>query len=326
MITVTVKKINGLTTINEVANVIENHGVLNDTVDDPDWPSEDILLRSINAITVPERINLAQSSRDGQVKFLYAHAYSERLRRKTSWFENGEIVPSKDDRINVAKSDVLFFQFKSSVYAAFFTKQEDTISRLKEELLIADYWGDITDAVEFKVEDDLLYWLVYRLAQFGGKIDNNFDITGISAYMGYAIGDTHKMTGEGQRISELLGTLAYIFGNEPLDSLNISMRKQTENVSFRINRSGVIRVTDTEYFGNFCGNHTDKARFARICILIYTIIIPDIIDAYDNHRRTGHWSMQHRLDFIKGTGIKILQKVMPPLGLPLDMTVEEILA
>ncbi|WP_088227847.1 hypothetical protein [Desulfosporosinus sp. FKB] len=331
MITANVKKITGVSTIQEVVNVIQNQGVLNETVDDPEWPIEDLLLRSINILNIPDRINTAQLSKEGQkVSFLFTHAESERLRRRTSWFENegenGKVLKSKEERVNIAKADILFFEFQGCVYAAFFTKKEDTIARLKDELLLPDYWGEISDAVEFKVEDDLLYWLLYRFAQFSGKMNRNFDIIGIYGYMGYAVSNTHTITGEGQRISELLGTLAYIFGNDPLDSLNVSIRKQTEHVSFRISRSGNIQVSDTEYMGNFWGNHTDKSRFARICILIYTIIIPGIIDTYNDHRKTGQWNMQHRLDFIKGTGIKILRKVMPPLQLPLDMTVKDILA
>lgn len=191
--------------------------------------------------------------------------------------------------------------------------------------MITDYWGEIIDAVDFTFEDDFLYWLVYRRMEHGGSLGTNLDVAGISAYLGLSTQETHKMAGEGERIYELLGTMAFIFGNEPIDSLHVDVRTQQEFTSFRLFRSGALKIIETEYIGNYCGNHGGKSRQARICLLLYTNIIPAMYQAYESQRNNGEWSPQERLEFIKTTGTGIVKRVLPSLGLADNLTIREIL-
>lgn len=326
MLSVTINKVAGLESIEQVVSVIENHGVLNINHEDTDWPGEDTLIRRINIINVPDRINYAPLIKGVKSKFVYAHAYSEKPKRKKSWFEENEILVPKEERVNAVRADILFFEYNGSIFAAFFTHAERTLARLKEELLLQLYWGEIIPAVDFEVDDDILYWLVYRKVQCGGSINKNFDIAGISAYLGYSTLETHKMSGEGDRIYELLGTMAFIFGNEPLDSLHLLLRRATENCSFRFYRSGAIKIAENEYLGNYCGNHADKAFAARLCLLIYTEVIPPMVQEYNQHKLDGSWSAKQRQSFVNEVGKGILKKVIPSLGLSSTMTVTEILA
>lgn len=324
VVSVTIKKVIIFGSINEVVNTIENNGVLNQAVNDPKWPVFETLTRRITLENTPERINTVPLPNGNNVPFLLTHAFSEKARRPQYWFDEGQLLP-KEDRVKVAKSDIVFFQYNYSIYAAFFTHNNNTINRLKQEVLIKEIWGDIVDAVEFQVEDDFLYWLVYRRMEHDGVASDDLDITGISGYIGLSVEETHRMTGEGERVYELLGTMAFIFGNEPLDSLHVAIRQQTEICSFIIDRIGSTKFFDTEYQGNYCGNHVGKAKQARLCLLIYTVLIPALRAAYELHRGNNEWSYHQRETFVKNIGFEILRRVLPSLGLPDNSTIGQIL-
>lgn len=324
MISATIKKVVGFRNINDAKRIIDNHGVQHRIVNDADWPVNDVLRRNISVAVVPELINTATSLDGSQVPFFYACAHSEKEIRKAFWYEEDQLRP-REERISTVKSDAVFFQYRDEVFVVFLTHTEKTMSRLKQELLIEQYWGEIESAVDFTVNDDFLYWLLYRRMEHQGVICQNLEVTRISAYIGLATEETQKVSGEGDKIYELLGTMAFLFDNEPLDSLLVDIRYGTENCSFKIHRSGQVKIIDLAYFGNYCGNHTGRARNARLCILIYTVIIPALLNEYELHKQNTQWSTNQRLKFVNNTGMEIIRRVLPTLGLPEGLTIKELL-
>lgn len=326
MISATILKVIGLNNIMDVVNTIRDHGVCNEVVIDQEWPLREQLERKIEIIGIPEAVNYINlPNNEIQLAFVYASSYSERAKTKRWWKDNGVLL-DKEDRIITSKADVLFFEYNQSIFAVFFTHSAPTISHLKGELLLERHWGQLVDAVDFQVDEDLLYWLIYRRTKHQGVIRQGLDITGLNAYLGSSIEGTHSMSAEGERVLELLGTMACIFGNEPFKSTDISVRFNTENCGFQLCRTGHIKSNDKEYRGNFCGTHIGIAKQARICLLIYTVILPALIKEYDNHKERCEWSAHKRSDFIRETGKDILKRVARGLDLPLNTTIQQLLA
>jgi len=312
----------GMNTLEEVKRTIDNHGVCNAEVNSLEWPSQDLLERRIEVLQAPDEINYI-SIGETEVSYLYSHAYSERPKR--SWKdEDGKLLP-KEERVNIAKTEIVFFHYKSTIYAAFLTHAESTIKNLKRELLIPEHWGEIASAVNFEVDEDFLYWLIYRRTKFNGSITKEINITGINAYVGLMVEGTQSMSAEGERVLELLGSLANIFGNEPIDSANISIRLKTETCTFKIYRSGQVKIDDNSYLGNYCGNHIGRNRGARICLVIYTLMIPALQLEYDNHKKNNQWSVSHRISFINDTGKEILKRIVSALKIPEHTSIKDVI-
>lgn len=318
MVSITIKKVLGAKNIEDVKDIIKDHGVQNKDVKQTEWPSDELLERKIKISKNPENINISNK------RFILTQAYSQRKKHKNGWFENGELLP-KEDRINVFRCNILFFEYKKDVYAAFFTNNFSKIKRLIDDLMIAEYWGEFINAVDFEVEDDFLYWLLYRMVKKKGTISDNADIAEISAYKGLSMQNTHEMSGKGERIYELLGTMAYIFGNETLDSLSVGINYQNEHCVFKISRNGQIAISDKEYEGSFCDNYNGEEKNVRLCLLLYTQIIPALQHEYTVQKGKKEWSVKHRKEFVHETGINIIKRISKVLNLPGEITIKDIL-
>ncbi|QFT87387.1 hypothetical protein FIU87_01870 [Bacillus sp. THAF10] len=279
-----------------------------------EWPQGETLRKRWQPGSTGESIgvNEIKYTKDVNFKYIYLTAYVERAKNiikgpDGQWLE-------RTDRINKVESDVLFFESDSNVYAAIYMNYSKStvykINYILKDLFIDSLWGTTSMLPsEFHISDSTYYWLLSKFL-IGDKIIStspNMTIDTFTGYSGAAADNAHLMSGEGERISALLGTLAFIFGDDTLKSLRLSIRfDSNENFLFELSQQGNIRLL--EYEGSLMYDELHKEKII-LTLILYKNIIPGILENYAIAEDKKEWNSEIKLQFIHSVGDQIITKV-----------------
>lgn len=313
-------KLDQISTLEEALNKLIAGANLDQRPDRVEWPSGDTLQkRWLNASTeVSLGVNEINSGTDERFKYIYVQALVERA-KTTVKGTDGRFL-DRLDRINKVTSDALFFEHNNSIYTALYmnyTKSSmSKINFIIKDLFVESIWGSITPLpAEYNISDSVYYWLLSKFL-IGDKIISGSPAMTIQSFTGYsgaAADNAHFMSGEGEKISALLGTLAFIFGDDSLKSLklhvcvNAADDDNYDNTLVEIEQKGNIRVY--EYDGPFCIGTPVQEKILQT-LLIYKKIIPQILNEYNSAVRENEWGDEKKKDFIKTVGEMIVDRVL----------------
>lgn len=321
MISVSIYKLKDIDDIDKVAQLIQSTGYREEVVNVAGWPEAEKLEKRIVQNT-KESFSIGESE---NLQYILATASIERAKWRKNWFDSQGILLGKNDRILKYHTNILFFTHKSITYVIFFTQNESIFKAFKKDIFIEE-WGALEDADTYQLEDDLLYWLVYRNMKCNGLIKNDgFYLTNISYYVGSAIESTHTIKSSGARVCNLLGTMAHILQDEPFELLGITVVIDGENYSFTLYLTGETKINENDYNGSLFENLGGLDLLTNLCLVIYIKILPALVAEYKEHKDKGFWSKQIRDEFSKENGINLLRRIIPMLGLPTNKTIGEIL-
>jgi hypothetical protein len=325
MMRFTIYKLQQVKTLEEVNTILQEHAVLDEPYTHPKWPDDEELQRRFFGGT--EGISFkAQSHMVGEdeVRFIYVGASSERAKRASSWFDDSGKLRPHDERVSQARAHMLFFKRAGIVYCAIQTQTLGTLLHLKNDLFLPEYWGGLIDATEYHVDTDFFYWALERFMRHAGELSKGLKVTNLSAYHAETLEETHTLMGQGERVTQLLPTLANIFGNDPFRSMRLEVKLGKDSSVFTFNRSGGVAIEDGLYKGPFAGDTHGDVRRAIITYYIYTVLLPFLISEYRRYGKT-EWSPKVRERFVHGIGVDMLARIADKLGLDRANTLEHYL-
>lgn len=307
-------KLEDIVSIEEASKNLFENSNLDARPERGDWPQGDTLRKRWQPGSTGETIgvNEINFNEDVSFKYIYLKAYVERA--KTTVKDSHDQWLERADRINKVDSDILFFEHDTCVYVAIYMNYTKStvykINYILKDLFVENIWGTTTILPpEFHITDSTYYWLLSKFL-IGDKIISttpNMTIDTFTGYSGAAADNAHLMTGEGERISALLGTLAFIFGDDTLKSLRLSICfESNENFLFELSQKGNIRLI--EYEGSLMFDETHKEKII-LTLILYKKIIPGIIRSYNAAEGNGEWNSQIKLQFIHSVGDQIITKV-----------------
>ncbi|PKF88430.1 hypothetical protein CW306_13785 [Bacillus sp. BA3] len=305
-------KLDNVTTIEDASQILFENSNLDTRPDRGEWPQGDNLRKRWLPGSIGETIGVNEIVHNEQItfKYIYLKALVERA-KTTVQGPNGWL--DRPDRINKVESDVLFFEYDNHVFVAIYmnlTKNLYKLNFIVKDLLKEDIWGTATILPgDFHISDNTYYWLLSKFLT-GDKIISetpNMTIKSFTGYSGAAADNAHLMSGEGERISALLGTLAFIFGDDTLKSLRLSINiNENENFLFELAYKGNIRLI--EYEGEIAVEELHKEKIL-LTLFLYKQIIPGIIKSFEKAEADREWSSQNKLQFINYVGDQIITKV-----------------
>jgi hypothetical protein len=305
-------KLDDIDTIEVASKKVFEHSNL-DARPDKEWPQGETLRKRWLPGSVGESIGVNEIHFNAELsfKYIYLTAYVERA-KTTVKAPNGQWL-DRSDRINKVESDVLFFSHENNVYVAVymnFTKSQYKLNYILKDLLREDIWGTVTLLpTDFHITDSTYYWLLSKFLS-GDKIlseSPNMTIKSFTGYSGAHKDNEHSMSGEGERISALLGTLAFIFGDDTLKSLRLSINfNENENFLFELAHKGNIRLIEYEGEISFEESHKEKI---LLTLMLYKQIIPGIIKSFEEAENAEEWNSKIKLQFIHSVGEQIISKV-----------------
>ena len=316
---IVIVKLNNIRTLEEVVSRLSKHGTLDERPEKKEWPIGDTLKRRWGTVE-GEAMGVNEIKVDDKYayKYILMNAYVERA-RQTVKDVNDEFL-ERNDRINKVSSDVLFFENDGTVFAGIYmnltSSSEYKINYILKDLFKTELWGTHTLLpMDYHITDMVYYWVLNKFI-FGDKIINLEQDMTIQTFTGYngvsSIDDTHTMSGDGERISALLVTLAFIFGDDSLKALKTHITFNGDNnILFELSHKGNVRVL--EYDGDFFGNNERQERVLG-SLVIYKNIIPEILSSYEKEFKDKDWSQGIKQHFIDKVGNMIIQRVTTKLS------------
>lgn len=215
---------------------------------------------------------------------------------------------------SVSDIDVLIYEFDNKIRINAF-RGFSTANKILRQFFTEASWGKINPE-KSDVNEDLLYWMFKLIIDKSTNTplepDNKLYINSLKRYRGSSKDQGNNFTGEGDRISDILGTLAFLLDND-VKLLKTRIIYHTPDVFhslvLEIKLTGTLKFDTNYYDGQFKSlNNTSELTIA-LSILITEFIIPILIDSYKYAITNHKWNPSLKRDFIERIGDKIKERV-----------------
>jgi len=237
------------------------------------------------------------------------NVYTERPRKSDIWLDERNQLKNNVELVNPYTSDFLVYEYNQEVFALGLAGINRVKALLKDAFLL-----QLNQIIpqRFDINEDFLYWLFKRFIDtpseslIGGE---QLYITSLDSYVGKTRDNVNAMRGEGDGISIILGTLAFLFNNEELKSIRPTVQYGEEKILFEIGLTGTFKVWPISYRGKLFRAATGIKKEFLLTSYISLILIPILVKSYRGSLDKKTWSTQLKIDFIKRLGERIMKEV-----------------
>lgn len=99
--------------------------------------------------------------------------------------------------------------------------------------------------------------------------------------MGKTKDNLNAVRGEGNRISTILGTLAFLFNSEQLKALRPQIQYENESMLLEVTLTGTFKLWNNFYRGRVFRTLNGKEKENALIIYAFLIILPLIVESYN---------------------------------------------
>lgn len=142
---------------------------------------------------------------------------------------------------------------------------------------------------------------------------NDLFVTALKSFTGKTRDNVNAMRGNGNRISTILGTLAFLFNNENLKAVRPQLQFNGEVILLEVSLTGTCRIWEEEYQGRWLLLDSERL-INNIVIYIYVVLLPALVDSYRDNVTRGVWSQQDKIEFLQRLGNEIKDQVNAELA------------
>lgn len=169
----------------------------------------------------------------------------------------------------------------------------------------------------FRISEDIFTWMIYRVLNFAEvslEDDSHLVLKKIIGFKGATQDRLAEVKGSGNKIMNLLSTLAFLFENEKVSFIKprIEYQNETKNetIEISLDLNGTIDIDFERYTGNYI-MHDEYERDCIVTLVTFLEIIPKILTSYhnDSDKDTGNWSLEKKVEFFTGIGATIQEKI-----------------
>ncbi|GGA69497.1 hypothetical protein [Ornithinibacillus halotolerans] len=274
-----------------------------------EWDDEPLVahFNSIDGfdLNVPETIEIGNNN----IRYVTFEFYTERSRRPEFWFNAEGNMKPRDERVNTYNSQILLFEHNNSVKSIVF-KGTSLAKTILNTCMPEETWGAVEPA-EINVSEDLLYWIFRKfidLRESPLSPNNPLYVTALKSYTGKTRDNVNAMRGRGNRISTILGTLAFLFNNENLKAVRPQLQYNGEVFLVEISLTGTCRIWEEEYQGRWLALDSKRLK-NNIAIYTYIVLLPILVESYRDNVNRGVWSPQLKIEFLQRLGNEIKDQV-----------------
>ncbi len=173
----------------------------------------------------------------------------------------------------------------------------------------------------YNVSEDFFMWMIYKfLDKPGQALDESEEIIieSIIGFKGQTDDQLAEMSGNGNKIMNLISSLLFLFENESVSQLKTTIRWKKKNSSecleLYLSSNNTIDTDIDKYTGQYIFED-DETRTANALLMISLEIIPKMMAVYTTEKDEGTWSEKTKKEFfVKMVGEKILTKLKEKLG------------
>lgn len=215
------------------------------------------------------------------------------------------------------EENIIVYDVNSKLFMIVLASLTNAKTVIKKVFKDTELWGTI---LPFNyIDEDILYWLFYRLRERNEEciLQNPIlFLNGIVSYLGRTEDQRNVVRGLGVRVSALLGTLGMLIGEENLRALRpmIQYNDHELNVELVVGNAG--RIYEQRYVGtlelDFDNDKTNSS--ITLALFVCCCIIPALLEGYNRDLSRGKWSLQIKYQFLSSTGNEMIYKVKSQLA------------
>lgn len=165
----------------------------------------------------------------------------------------------------------------------------------------------------YNVSEDFFMWMIYKfLDRPGQALDESGEIIieSIIGFKGQTDDELAEMSGNGNKIMNLISSLLFLFENESVFQLKTKIRWKQENsieyLELYLNSNNTIDTDVDKYTGQYI-LQDEGTRIAKTLLMISLEVIPKMMAVYTTEKDDGTWSERKKKQFfVKMVGEKIL--------------------
>jgi hypothetical protein len=247
---------------------------------------------------------------NNQLRYLFFEGLTERPRGRDTWYDENQQLRSREERIYPIQANILLLEHQQEIFCLVF-KGSTNAKRLVRDIFPQETWG-IIDDVNVGLTEDLFYWIFKRHIDLHGESLSRYHqiyVTALESFMGKTRDNVNAMRGEGNRISTILGTLAFLFNNENLKAVRPQIYYNNNSTLLEVNLTGTYKVWEGACNGRLYNIFAGERKNIAVVINIFVTLLPLLINCYRESVRNNEWSPQLKLDFIKRLGQQIKDRV-----------------
>ncbi|MCJ0942877.1 hypothetical protein [Mammaliicoccus sciuri] len=219
-----------------------------------------------------------------------------------------------EDRTTKNTGFVLVYFMNSSV-KYIINKNTDSLYFLRRFL---KYKGqnEITK-INLNFNDELLLWIVYKIY----KERNDFIVTSnsqgeehltfdnIKGFKGDTP-DNNKVSSHGNTVLNLISTLSFVLEKGKLDQIILCLSyTKHENIELRLSGTDLVGIEMKKYDGIYEQEDCEELFKAKLLLLVYIKIIPNINYFYNSDLSEEKWDDEVKIDFLEDIKNEIINRI-----------------
>ncbi|MDI4570442.1 hypothetical protein [Bacillus altitudinis] len=218
--------------------------------------------------------------------------------------------PMRSTRIFSITGNVIIYTDKiKTQYIINRSNSPNTLTMLRK---LNDYKGrrNIIES-PFSINDDMFIWMINKVLNEQNKSldeEENLSLDRIIGFKGSTADSLAVVKGSGNRILNILSTLAFLFENENVSNIKPRIQYENETVEVSLDLNGSIDVDLETYTGNYI-MHEDNERYANVILMVLLEIIPKLLTIYNLELQSEEWSFNKKKTFFESIGTNISDKI-----------------
>jgi len=171
----------------------------------------------------------------------------------------------------------------------------------------------------FTISEDMFIWMIYRVLNYGEVSldeDSHLLLQKIIGFKGSTNDRLAEVKGTGNKIMNLLSTLAFLFENEQVSFIKPRINYENETIEISLDLNGTIDID----FDTYIGNHIIRQDYEKksiVTLITFLEIIPKILTGYhnDKEKEDTPWSIDEKVRFFTSIGESIQEKIIEKIKL-----------
>ena len=163
---------------------------------------------------------------------------------------------------------------------------------------------------------DKFVWLISKVysreyvLEGGSEFLENLTINAIRGFKGDTEDSLTTIIAEGESVMNIISTLSFLIESKNLNQINMDLAYRTHtNIGVTLNNRNTVFVSDERYTGELLQDSTHYELIAKIILILYTEIMPIIIQNYQNDIDSNIWNQGECIEFLQRVADNLGEKV-----------------
>lgn len=164
--------------------------------------------------------------------------------------------------------------------------------------------------------DDMFVWLISKVYRSDNTLESesdeleNLTVDSVRGFKGDTEDLLTRVSAVGESVINIISTLSFLLESQKLNhiTLDVAYRGHT-NIDISLSNKNTASINTDRYQGEFLSTIDSPEGISRIFLILYTEILPLIIQSYQGEISNGQWGQGKYVEFLKSVADDLSKKV-----------------